>query len=174
MKFDLRPSKLAPGETGYFVLLFDAGKKGDYGNSYEGVTLSTNDVIEPDKYFFLAAFIEEDFSGLSAEERANAPVLRFDREGFDFGKVKKGEKIVTEFIFTNEGKRDLILRKIKSSCGCTTTEPEKNVIGPGEKSKIKVVIDTSELGGEQNKSVFVFCNDPAASSITLSLTGLVD
>jgi hypothetical protein len=174
MQFVIRPARLEAGKSGYFTLLFDAGQKGDFGNSYEGITLSTSDPVDPEKYFFLMAFIEEDFSGLSAEERANAPVMKFEREGFDFGKVKKGEKIITEFAFTNAGKRDLIIRKIKASCGCTTTEPEKSTIRPGEKSKIKVTIDTSTLGGEQNKSVFVFCNDPAYSSITLSLTGLVE
>ena len=120
------------------------------------------------------AFIEEDFSKLSADEKANAPVMKFEREGFDFGRVKKGEKIVTDFVFENRGGRELKIRKIKASCGCTATEPEKDVILPGEKSKIKITIDTSSLQGEQSKSVFVFSNDPQSSSVTLTLTGFVE
>lgn len=174
LKLDVSPARLEPGKKGVFVLSYNAQAKGDYGNSYEGVTIYTNDSIEPDKYFFVMAYVEEDFSGLSKEDRDNAPKIKFDREGYDFGKVKNGVKINYSFEFTNMGKRDLIIRKTKASCGCTATDPEKTVLKPGERSKINVSIDTSSLHGEQSKSVFVFCNDPIYSAVTLQLTGIVE
>jgi len=170
----VQPARLEPGEKGLLIMDFNASLKGDYGNSYEGVTINTTDSLEPDKYFFVMAYIEEDFSKLSKEERANAPKIKFDREGYDFGKVKNGTKVNCSFEFTNEGKQDLIIRKTKASCGCTATDPEKTLLKPGERSKINVTIDTSSLHGEQSKSVFVFCNDPGYSAVTLQLTGTVE
>ncbi|MEI6576920.1 MAG: DUF1573 domain-containing protein [Bacteroidota bacterium] len=174
IKLKVYPEQLKPGERGYFVVSYNAQIKGDYGNSFEGVAIHTNDELEPEKSFFIMAYIEEDFSGLSKEDRANAPKIKFSREGFDFGKVKKGTKVDCSFEFSNEGKRDLVIRKTKASCGCTATTPEKTILKPGEKSKINISIDTSALHGDQLKSVFVYCNDPTYSSVTLTLTGIVE
>ncbi len=170
---DISPDTIGPGEVAVVVLAYDAGKKRDFGYVYENFTLKTNDAEQPDKFFFLMVYLEEDFSELSGEERKNAPVIRFKKEIHDFGKIKQGEKIKYYYEFTNEGKRDLIIRRVKASCGCTATEPDKTVIKPGESGKINVNFDSAGLSGEQNKTVFVYCNDPRYSTVALHLKGEV-
>ncbi|HRY33445.1 MAG TPA: DUF1573 domain-containing protein [Bacteroidales bacterium] len=173
ISLDIAPDTIAPGDTATVVLAYDAGKKRDFGYVYENFTLKTNDTEQADKFFFLMVYLEEDFSGLSEAERKNAPVIRFKKEIHDFGKIKQGEKIKYYYEFTNEGKSDLIIRRVKASCGCTATEPDKTIIKPGETGKINVNFDSAGLTGEQNKTVFVYCNDPRYSTVALHLKGEV-
>ena len=40
----------------------------------------------------------------------NAPVMKFEKEAYDFGKIKSGDKVSTyDFKFTNTGKSPLII-----------------------------------------------------------------
>ncbi|MDP3435457.1 MAG: DUF1573 domain-containing protein, partial [Bacteroidota bacterium] len=61
--------------------------------------------------------LEEDFSKMTPAELATAPVVKYDSESFDFGDIKPGTKVEHRFNLKNEGKRDLLIRDVKSSCG---------------------------------------------------------
>ena len=84
------------------------------------------------------------------------------------------EVITHTYIITNEGKSDLVIRKVKASCGCTAIEPEKTVIAPGEKTSIKAIFNSRGKSGRQNKSITVITNDPLASNILLRIQGTVN
>lgn len=165
------PDTLKPGKEGKLIVAFDAKKKNDYGYCFESLNILTNDTVVPEKYFFVMAYIEEDFSGLTKEQRENAPKIEFEKESYNFGSIKAGEKLKYAYKFTNKGKSDLIIRRTKASCGCTATEPEKSLLKPGESSQINIVFDSSGLKGEQHKTVFVYCNDPRYSTVALHFTG---
>ena len=167
------PDTLKPGSEGQIFIAFDAPKKHDYGYCFESLNFITNDTAVPEKYFFLMAYIEEDFSGLTKEQIDNAPRIKFEKETYDFGKMKSGEKLTYAYKFTNTGKSDLIIRKTKASCGCTTTEPEKPLLKPGESSQINIIFDSTGFKGDQHKTVFVYCNDPRYSTVALHFTGIV-
>ncbi len=173
MECSVSPPVLEPGMTGKIMIDFNAAKKDDFGYSYESVVLMTNDSIEPEKFFFVMVYIEEDFSGLTKEQRDNAPGISFKNEIYEYGTIRQGEKVDCYFEFSNKGKSDLIIRKTKASCGCTATEPEKVLLKPGESSKIHVVFDSTGLTGEQQKTVYVYSNDPRYSTVALQLKGIV-
>ena len=86
------------------------------------------------------------------------PVVVFEEKEHDFGKMIKGEKVSYSFSFTNSGNADLILSKVKTSCGCTASEYPVDPVKPGETKKIKVVFDSSTKKGFQNKRITVFTN----------------
>ncbi|MHC1707103.1 MAG: DUF1573 domain-containing protein [Bacteroidales bacterium] len=170
---NLHPDTLKPGMEGFIDISFNAAKKGDYGYCFENLNFITNDTSVPEKYFFVMAYIEEDFSGLTQEQRDNAPKIKFEEESIDFGRIKTGSKFDYTYKFTNIGKSDLIIRKTKATCGCTATQPEKSILKPGESSQILVKFDSSGLKGEQHKTVFVYCNDPRYSTVALHFKGEV-
>lgn len=168
------PDTLLPGGEGIIIVGFDAAKKNDYGYCYESIFIPTNDTGTAEKFFFVMAYVEEDFSSLTKEDREKAPAIVFDNEQYDFGKIKSGTKIKYAYTFTNKGKSDLIIRRTKATCGCTATEPLKSVLKPGESSQINIVFDSSGLKGEQHKTVFVYCNDPRYSTAALHIKGTVE
>jgi hypothetical protein len=121
----------------------------------------------------VSANIEEDFSALSAEQLANAPILSVDNPEFKFGKIKQGENVEHTYVLTNSGKSDLHIRKVKASCGCTAVQPEKKVIPPGESVNIKTVFKSAGKVGNQNKTVTIITNDPKKSKMILWVKGEV-
>jgi len=63
-------------------------------------------------------------------------------------------------MLSNNGKSELIIRNIRSSCGCTAVAPSTKVIGPGESAPIKVTFNSRGKRGRQSKSITVITNDP--------------
>lgn len=67
------------------------------------------------------------------------PKIEFKTETINYGEVVKGEDDgVREFVFTNTGDAPLIIKDVKSSCGCTVPTKPAEPILPGKSDKIVV------------------------------------
>ena len=87
--------------------------------------------------------------------------------------MKQGDKKDHTFSLKNEGKSDLIIRNVRSSCGCTAVAPSKKVIAAGETAPIDVTFDSRGKRGRQSKTITVITNDPKNSTTTLRISGNV-
>jgi hypothetical protein len=99
---------------------------------------------------------------------ADAAVLTFEKPGYDFGKIKEGEKVHYNFKFKNTGKSPLIITNATATCGCTLPEPPKDPIQPGAEGVIKVVFDSTGKSGMQDKVITVTSNgNPSVNDVHL-------
>jgi len=95
----------------------------------------------------------------NASSNTSGPIITFDKTEHDFGTINEGDKVTTEFNFTNTGKEDLIIVDARGSCGCTVPQYPKNTpIAPGASGKILVSFDSSNKPGLQQKSVTLSAN----------------
>jgi hypothetical protein len=78
-----------------------------------------------------------------------------------------------EFKYRNEGKTDLIIRHIKSTCGCTAVQQGNTVIKPGQESSIKAIFNSGGYNGKVMKYIYVYTNDPKNSEVLLILNAEV-
>ena len=161
------------GKKGTITATYDAGAKNDWGFVYDQIFLKLDGVTNYKNRISVNANIQEDFASWSAEKKAKAAKISVDNKVFDFGQIKKGEKASHTYYITNTGKSDLIIRKVKASCGCTAIKPAKTVIAPGEKTEITATFNSTGKSGRQNKSVTVITNDPLASNVLLRIQGTV-
>lgn len=168
------PSTLAPGQEGEIIVSFDAKGVDDWGYSVSRATVMVNKQRIQGNIINISARIEEDFSKLTKQELDNAPKIEFSEITKDFGNVDEGDVIEHEFVFTNAGKSDLVIRKIQASCGCTTVAPKVTVIKPGEQSSLSASFRTRGFTGRQSKTITVITNDPKSSNVVLRLTGTVN
>jgi hypothetical protein len=171
---EIIPETLEPGAEGIIAIAYDATAQGQFGPVFETMILSTNDTLLANKRIILSPDIQEDFSNWTEEELANAPKIAFESVTFDFDTAQQGSKVKHDFVFTNEGNSELIIRKVKSSCGCTATNPEKMNLQPGESSKIGIIFNTAGRKGKQHKSVTVIANDPEKSKTILRISGIIE
>ncbi|MFA6950091.1 MAG: DUF1573 domain-containing protein [Lentimicrobiaceae bacterium] len=93
------------------------------------------------------------------------PVIQFENDFYDFGRIIQGEKVSFGFKFTNKGKSDLIISKVSTSCGCTVTDFPKTPIKPGESNKIEVKFDSENRRGFQNKTITVLSNSQPSTTL---------
>lgn len=168
------PATLKPNQKGYILISYYAAKKNDFGQVNDHFTFETNDSVQSEKQVNISANIVEDFSKYTPEQLANAAKINFETSSFDFGTINQGDKIEHDFVFSNTGKSDLIIRKTRGSCGCTVGTPEKSTLKPGESSKLHVTFNSAGKSGQQSKTVTITCNDPLNSSAMITLTGKVD
>ena len=103
----------------------------------------------------------------------DAPIIKFAKNSFDFGKVTDGEKVTHEFKFKNEGKSPLIIANAEASCGCTVPEFPHEPIPPGGEGVIKAVFNTLGKVGMQHKVVTVTSN-AVPNSVELYIVGEVE
>lgn len=168
------PNTVPAKSEAKIAVAYDSRVKDTYGPTFDYFFMQTNDDEIPRKRLIVSPDIYEDFSKLSKEDRMNAPVLAFDHMEHNFGSLKRGEKITHQFSLKNEGKRDLIIRATKASCGCTSPEPEKKVINPGDSGKIIVIFNSFGKKGEQHHTVTVITNDPENPETALEISGKVE
>jgi len=109
----------------------------------------------------------------AARQKATGQI-GFERMEWDFGQVKRGEKLNYEFKFTNKGQGVLVLQGVHASCGCTAVEMEKGKeYKPGEGGVIKVGFDTTDFLGRVAKGITVMTNERHLPDRTLTLRGIV-
>lgn len=87
-----------------------------------------------------------------------APVIKFEKDVYNFGKITEGEKVSYDFSFTNTGSTPLIISNASATCGCTVPEVPKEPIAPGATANIKVVFSSAGKVGLQDKVVTVTAN----------------
>ena len=167
------PASLKPNQKGFITATYDATMKNDFGFLIDRVGISVNGVSDRNYSMVISANVEEDFSALTPEQLANAPTINIGDPEFNFGKLNQGEKVEHSFVLKNTGKSELVIRKIKASCGCTAVQPEKKVVGPGESIALKTIFNSAGKVGNQNKTVTIITNDPKNSKTILWVKGEV-
>jgi len=174
IKVKFSPQTLAPKTLGAIEVTYDPTEIKLFGFKSDLVVLKTTESTNNVKDFRVVASLEEYFPPLTAEQLASAPKLKFDNTVYDFGNIKQGESVTTDFIFKNTGKSELNIRQTRASCGCTVSKPEKSTLAPGEQSTIKVTFNSAGRRGIQQKSISVFSNDPANPTQRITIKARVE
>lgn len=89
------------------------------------------------------------------------PPAADDQFTWDFGKVREGTTSLHEFIFKNQGTKQLNIGEITTSCGCTVSSIKKKNLAPGEETAISVKFDSKGYAGQTKQFVYVHTDDPA-------------
>mgnify|MGYP003624701876 CR=1 FL=1 len=120
--------------------------------------------------FLLIGLILSSF-GVNAQK--TKPVMEFSSKIHDFGTLKeeKGKQLYS-FEFVNKGTSPIIIKNVRSSCGCTSPDWSKAPVAPGQKGFIKVTFDPKNRPGPFNKSITITANTNPTISI-LRIKGAV-
>lgn len=101
------------------------------------------------------------------------PMIKFDKEVFDYGSIDQGEKVEYKFTFKNTGTKELVITNATASCGCTMPSYPFIPIAPGEEGYIGVIFDSTGKLGKQKPMITITTNaNPSTHKIYLD--GYVD
>lgn len=104
---------------------------------------------------------------------ANAPVMEFEEEVFDFGTLVEGDTVSHEFKFKNVGKSALQITDVQVQCGCTIASKPEYPVGIGQSAKIVVRFNSKGKVGTNKKFVTIYSNANPNQTV-LSFTALVN
>lgn len=163
---------IQPGEQGVYSMVITPSRDIPYGILTDSV--SFNVPGESPLKIELAAIIEEDFSGLTDKQRADAPKVAVDTDMLDFGEFSEADSPITRTVLvTNNGKSDLLLRRVYTGDKGFEISVPKTKVKKGKSVKITVRFNPSQFSGTLlNGRMQLITNDPDRPLTTVRLVGL--
>jgi hypothetical protein len=96
--------------------------------------------------------------------------LKWEQSTVDVHPGLNEKQAVAHFKYENVGKAPVRFKSVKASCGCTTTQTQKEVVNPGEKGEIIASLNIGDRTGQQVKTVTVQTDEPPPAQSTTVLT----
>ncbi|MDE6099999.1 MAG: DUF1573 domain-containing protein [Paramuribaculum sp.] len=173
-----RPEVIKPGEQASLSLTAYTDRCPDYGVISDSFILTPDSENDPDGSAKIATtvIVNEDFSKMSPEDKAQAPVATISTETVDFGRLTpENKKLTQSFSITNNGKKPLLIRRIFTADPAISLKLKSDKIKPGKSTTVNVSVDCSHLaaGTPLNGRITVIANDPTAPTQTVRVIGEV-
>ncbi|MBO4942297.1 MAG: DUF1573 domain-containing protein [Muribaculaceae bacterium] len=170
---DVVPEETAPGDQVTFILYFNSAKCPDYGLVADTLLVSSDPLSSTVYQLPVTALVSEDFGKMSPQQLAKAPVAVLDKDKIDFGKIDRSGKALKDKVsLKNEGKSQLVVRRVYSTDPGVKVSVSKPIVKPGKTVDINIELDPSQIPGDiLNYRVALVCNDPANPTQTIRLVG---
>ncbi len=106
------------------------------------------------------------------------PEIEITPQSFDFGQIEYGQVVEYIFKIKNSGQEILEIKKVATSCACTTAEVSQEKIAPDEEAELKVIYDSGAMSGShakgrQERIIYVKSNDPINPQVEVMIYALV-
>ena len=109
----------------------------------------------------------------SAAVAIGLPTLVIPEQNHDFGSVVEGAKLTHVFAVKNVGAGPLHIDRVATTCGCTAAILKSKALSPGAESQIEVTFDTNHKGGDNQKIITVFSDDPINPQMKIEIRARV-
>ena len=98
-------------------------------------------------------------------QTGDLPQIEVTPSSFDFGDVQYGQVVEYTFKVKNIGQALLEIKRVSTSCGCTSAEVSKEEIVPNKEADLLVIYDTGAMSGahakgEQERIIYIKSSDP--------------
>jgi hypothetical protein len=177
------PDTLKPDETGEISIVFHTDKVRRMGRTSILLPLQMENADRKNRegYLHIAANIIDNFSHLSAREKAGAPAARFSLTSLDFGKLPDKSGGIVSFIgiggkeseslaITNAGQSPLLIYSVTCDNELIDISGGKKELKPGASSVYKVSIRPKEIKARLEAFIHIVCNDPAGPVRLIKVT----
>ena len=106
----------------------------------------------------------------SASARAE---LKWEETAVELHPAVGDKEAVGHFKYENTGDKPVRFKSIRTSCGCTVAQTQKEEVPPGEKGEITATLKIGGRTGTQVKAVTVDTDDPAHAVTVLTLKAVL-
>lgn len=175
IKARVLPDTIMPGKLVTVSFFYDSWTAPLWGLNTDSVTIVTHPVADTTDVqvlpFSIMAQVKEDFSRLTDKERSNAPDAVFSADKLDFGTLTGDEAVTRSFTIKNEGKNNLIIRRLYIPEGNITAQADMLEVKKGKKATIGVTVNGCKET-MLNTTLTVITNDPYQPRQTVRLVGL--
>ena len=114
--------------------------------------------LEPVKTASTDEFVRDPLDHEEITDTVNIGRPGFKEMVISFDTINEGERINVEYSFENIGNKNIKIRDVRSSCGCTVPSWPEEEIEPGENGVIEVNFNSDGRPGNQDKPIIVRTN----------------
>ncbi|MCD6502029.1 DUF1573 domain-containing protein [bacterium] len=102
------------------------------------------------------------------------PKIVLPEKSFDFGYAPEGFFMVHPYAIRNEGEAELVIERVRTTCGCTSAPLEKTNIEPGDETYVTVIFNSRRYRHRTSKGTIISSNDPVNRSVRATFTANMD
>jgi hypothetical protein len=99
--------------------------------------------------------------------------LKWEQTALELHPAVGDKEAVGHFKYQNTGSTPIRFKSVRTSCGCTVAQSQKEEVPPGEKGEITATFKIGDRTGTQVKTVTVQTDDPAHDVTVLSLKAVL-
>ncbi len=99
--------------------------------------------------------------------------LKWDQTSIELHPAATDKQAIGHFKYQNTGDKPVKFKSVKTSCGCTAAQTQKEEVPPGEKGEITATFNIGERTGTQVKTVTVATDDTANVTTVLTLKAVI-
>ena len=99
--------------------------------------------------------------------------LKWDQTMIELHPTAADKQAIGHFKYQNAGSKPVRFKSVRTSCGCTAAQTQKEEVPPGEKGEITATFNIGERTGTQVKTVTVETDDPANVTTVLTLKAVI-
>lgn len=163
IKVIVQPAVVPPGEQFILSTILHSNMTPQWGVVADSLMFYPDAKATEGRKVETVAILEEDFSKLTPDQMAKAPLLDTDLTAIDLKKLSRSDKPIKEkFTITNRGKSPLIIRAISCPDPAVEVALKDRTIKPGKSAKVDVMIDPSRITRSEllNARINIIANDP--------------
>jgi hypothetical protein len=99
--------------------------------------------------------------------------LKWDQTAIELHPTATDKQAIGHFKYQNTGDKPVKFKSVKTSCGCTAAQTQKEEVPAGEKGEITATFNIGERTGTQVKTVTVETDDPVNVTTVLTLKAVI-
>ena len=99
--------------------------------------------------------------------------LKWDQTSIELHPAAADKQAIGHFKYQNTGDKPVRFKSVRTSCGCTAAQSQKEEVPAGEKGEITATFNIGERTGTQVKTVTVETDDPANVTTVLTLKAVI-
>lgn len=129
-------------------------------------------MFRPNRLTFILSLCFVGLSALPSYGQKWANDMFADRE-HDFGMVAKNADTEYKFEFKNLYKDDIVIRGVRSSCGCTTPSVTSTVLKSLETAYVVAKYNSDRFVGNRSATITLMIDRPYPAEVQLKVTGFI-
>lgn len=159
----MQPAEVPPGDRFVISTVFHSDRLKTWGVVTDSMVIAPGPSSPERMKIETVAIIAEDFSKLSAKDRADSPLIDTDETAIDLRQISRDDaQIKRSFTITNKGKSTLIIRRIYCPDKAVSVRMKSDKVKPGKSEKVEVTVNPALIGDTEllNARINIIANDP--------------
>jgi len=99
--------------------------------------------------------------------------LKWEQTTLELHPAVTDKEAVGHFKYQNTGDKPVRFKSVRTSCGCTAAQTQKDEVPPGETGEITATFKIGDRTGTQVKTVTVDTDDPVNATTVLTLKAVI-
>ncbi len=174
LQASLSSATLTPRQEAILRVTYEGSLANDWGVRQDSLLFAVyeGEHLLEEKYITVSANLAENFTQLSAQERAIAPRIIVSDKVIHLSDIPASSTIEQQIVIENKGQTPLVIRKIVSANTALATQLATTTVAPQQQTTLLLQLESSRIGASEfDYRIQVISNDPNTPVTPIRVVG---